>query len=58
MKRRRTLRQLISDLFSKATALEDDETTAATPSIWVARDLDPRVDLEDKDALWSMLDER
>lgn len=54
---RKTLGQLISELLAKAMASED-ETTAATPLTWVAKDLEPRVDLEDKDALWSVLDER
>ena len=54
---RKTLGQLISELLAKALA-SDDETTATPPLTWVAKDLEPRVDLEDKDALWSMLDER
>lgn len=54
---RKTLGHLISELLAQALASED-ETTAAAPLTWVARDLEPRVDLEDKDALWSMLDER
>jgi hypothetical protein len=54
---RKTLGQLISELLAKAMESED-VTTAATPLTWVARDLEPRVDLEDKDALWSILDER
>ena len=54
---RKTMGQLISELLAKAMESED-ETTAATPFTWVARDLEPRVDLENKDALWSMLDER
>jgi hypothetical protein len=54
---RKALGQLISELLGKAMASED-ETTAPTPLTWVGKDLDPGVDLEDKDALWSMLDER
>jgi hypothetical protein len=54
---RKTLGQLISELLAKAMESED-ETTPATPITWVVKDLEPRVDLEDKDALWSMLDER
>lgn len=54
---RKTLGQLISELLAKAMQSEDP-TAAASPLTWVAKDLEPRVDLEDKDALWSMLDER
>jgi hypothetical protein len=54
---RKTLGQLISELLAKAMESEND-TTAATPFTWVTKDLRPRVDLEDKDALWSILDER
>jgi hypothetical protein len=54
---RKTLGQLISELLAKAMESEEART-AATPLTWVARDLEPRVDLEDKDALWSMLDQR
>ncbi len=54
---RKTLGQLISELLAKAIEAENDHT-AATPFRWVAKDLQPRVDLEDKDALWSTLDER
>jgi formate dehydrogenase maturation protein FdhE len=52
---RKPLGQLISELLAKALA-EDEETAA--PFTWVAKDLQPRVDLENKDALWSVLDER
>lgn len=54
---RKTLGQLVSELLAKAME-SDDETTTAKPLTWVTKDLEPRVDLEDKDALWSMLDER
>ena len=54
---RKTLGQLISELLAKALEAEKDPT-AATPFRWVTQDLQPRVDLEDKDAVWSMLDER
>ena len=54
---RKTLGQLISELLAKALEAEN-EPTAAKPFRWVTQDLQPRVDLEDKDALWSMLDER
>ena len=54
---RKTLGQLISELLATALASENDATTA-TPFRWVTKDLEPRVDLEDKDAVWSILDER
>lgn len=52
---RKPLGQLISELVAKALA--DDETPA--PDFrWVARDLEPRVDLEDKEAVSAILDTR
>jgi len=54
---RKTLGQLISELLAKAMESEV-ETTPTKPFSWVTKDLRPRVDLEDKDALWSVLDER
>lgn len=56
-KERKTMGQLISELLAKAMEAEKGPT-AATPVSWVTKDLRPRVDLEDKDAVWSMLDER
>ena len=54
---RKTLGQLISELLAKA--MESENVSEASPPFsWVTKDLQPRVDLEDKDALWSMLDER
>lgn len=53
---RKTLGQLISELVAKALESEDDP--AAPPTFtWISKDLQPRIDLEDKDALWSVLDE-
>lgn len=54
---RKTLGQLISELLAKAMESEK-EPTEAKPFSWVTKDLQPRVDIEDKDALWSALDER
>ena len=54
---RKTLGQLVSELLAKALEA-DNEPTAATAVGWVTRDLQPRIDLEDKDAVWSVLDER
>lgn len=53
---RKTLGQLISELLAKAMA--EDAGGADRPLSWVTKDLQPRVDLEDKDAVWSALDER
>lgn len=53
---RKTLGQLISELLAKAMEA-DDGGRAARPLSWVTKDLQPRVDLEDKDAIWSALDE-
>ena len=51
---RKPLGQLVSELVAKAIELEDEP---APPFEWVAKDLRPRVDLDDKDAVWSILDE-
>ena len=52
---RKPLGQLVSELVAKAIELEEEP---APPFTWVAKDLRPRVDLEDKDAIWSVLDGR
>jgi hypothetical protein len=54
---RKTLGQLISELVAQAMAAEE-RAAPAGPFRWVAKDLAPRVDLENKDAVWSVLDER
>ena len=54
---RKTLGQLISELLAKALESENADIVPR-PFTWVTKDLRPRVDLEDKDALWSILDER
>ena len=54
---RKTLGQLISELLAKAIESEKD-TPEVRPFSWVTKDLQPRVDIEDKDALWSILDGR
>lgn len=54
---RKTMGQLISELLAKALE-SDDDAAGSPPFSWVTKDLQPRVDLEDKDALWSILDER
>ncbi len=52
---RKPLGQLISELL--ASAIEAEDRSAPIFS-WVTRDLRPRVDLEDTDAVWSVLDGR
>jgi hypothetical protein len=52
---KKPLGQLVSELLAKAI---DSEPGVAQPFTWVTKDLRPRVDLEDKDAIWSMLDGR
>ncbi len=57
--RQRKEKKPLGELISQLLAPElDSGGPRATPFEWVARDLRPRVDLEDKDALWSLLDER
>jgi hypothetical protein len=55
---RKPLGTLVSELLAKAIRADDEDRDGnAAPFSWVARDLRPRVDLEDEDALWSTLDE-
>ena len=56
VRERKTMGQLISELLAKAMEAEDTDS-AARPLSWVTKDLQPRVDLEDKSAVWSALDE-
>jgi hypothetical protein len=51
-----TLGQLVSELLARALSAENDET-ALPPLQWPSQDLRPRVDLDDKDAVWRILDE-
>jgi hypothetical protein len=49
------LGQLISELVAKALAADE----VSVPEFrWVARDLEPRIDLEDKEAVSAILDGR
>jgi hypothetical protein len=50
----KTLGQLVSELLARALA--EDRQTAAAPQPWVAKDLRPRVDLDNKDAVMAILD--
>lgn len=51
---RKPLGQLVSELLARAIEAEEQATP---PFDWVTRDLRPRIDLENKDAVWSVLDE-
>lgn len=52
----KSLGQLTSELL--APALKRDEEPEKPPFVWRTANLRPRVDLEDKDAVWKILDER
>ena len=49
----KSLGRLISELVAKGL---ESEQQSSPPFEWVSRDLRPRIDLEDKDAVWSALD--
>lgn len=49
------LGQLVSELLAQAIASDE---SPRPPFTWVTGDLRPRVDLEDKDAIWAILDQR
>ena len=49
------LGQLISELVARALAADERPAPDFT---WLARDLQPRVDLEDKEAVSAVLDDR
>ena len=51
----KTLGALVSELLAKAIEAEVKEPR---PFKWIAKDLRPLVDLEDKDAVWAILDNR
>lgn len=52
---RKPLGQLISELVASALAADEQSAPEFT---WVAKDLRPRVDLEDKEAVSAILDGR
>ena len=55
---RKPLGQIASELLAQALAVEFDQATAAPDLEWAARPMGAKVDLEDKDAVWAVLDER
>ena len=55
---RKSMGQVASELLARSLA-DQEASPPPTPLAWVARDLGrPRVDLEDKEALRTVLDER
>jgi len=52
-----TLGQLVSELLARALSAEEPAKELA-PLQWPSQDLRPRVDLDDKEAVWRILDER
>jgi hypothetical protein len=50
-----TLGQLVSELLARALS-EEDAAAALPPLAWPSQDLRPRIDLEDKEAVWRILD--
>ena len=53
----KTLGRLVSDLLARALADRASRTSEPGPIRWISKDMKPRVDIDDKDALWSALDE-
>lgn len=51
-----TLGQLVSELLAKALAAEEP-AKELPPLQWPSQDLRPRVDIDDKEAVWQILDE-
>lgn len=50
---RKTLGQLVSELLAQALAADPRPRVEIS---WATADLRPRVDIEDKDAVWAVLD--
>jgi len=54
--RGRPLGRLVSDLLAKALQEEKRSSGKPAPAVWISRQMGPRVDLLDKDALHGALD--
>lgn len=52
-----TLGRLVSELLARALSAEEP-MKELPPLQWPSQDLRPRVDLDDKEAVWRILDER
>lgn len=53
----KTLGKLVSELLSVALAQRGKATPAKRPFKWVSRHMQPRIDLEDREAVWKLLSE-
>lgn len=53
---KKTLGSLVSELLARALSTEEP-AEELPPLQWPSQDLRPRVDLDDKDAIWRILDE-
>lgn len=56
-KEHKTLGQLVSELLAQALA-DKDAARRPPPFNWVSKPMGLKIDLEDKEALWKILDER
>jgi hypothetical protein len=52
------LGRLVSDLLAEAIRARRDEAPEPPPFSWHSREMNARVDLADKEALWSVLDQK
>ncbi len=54
----KTLGEVVSELLAEGLAARSQRSQAAPPQTlqWVAKDLRCRIDLRDKEALWTLLD--
>ena len=53
----KTLGRLVSDLLARALSDRASRTSEPAPIQWISKDMKPRVDVDEKDALWRALDE-
>jgi hypothetical protein len=58
-KEEKTLGEVVSELLAEglATRKKRKGTTKPKPFRWISKDLKPRIDLDDKEALWAIFDE-
>jgi hypothetical protein len=54
---KKTLGQIVSELLARAIA-EGPSADEVRPLKWTSKDLGLKIDLEDKETLWRILDER
>lgn len=53
----KSLGRLVSDLLAEALARRDREGEPERPFEWTSQEMNPLVDISDKEALWAVLDE-